>query len=78
MGTVPVSQVREDVVIAYKKEVEWQADQKLLPYKNMCARRKVCALYKFFLDYINRIEPKNVKMNIVFCLSTGGCRYCAY
>nr|XP_043633966.1 U-box domain-containing protein 35-like [Erigeron canadensis]XP_043633967.1 U-box domain-containing protein 35-like [Erigeron canadensis] len=41
MGTVPVSQVREDVVIAYKKEVEWQTYEKLTPFKNMCARRKV-------------------------------------
>lgn len=41
MGTVPVTQVREDVVMAYKKEVEWQAYEKLLPFKNICARRKV-------------------------------------
>ncbi|KAI3519597.1 hypothetical protein L1887_08810 [Cichorium endivia] len=41
MGVVPASHVREDVVIAHKKEIEWQAYEKLLPFKNMCARRKV-------------------------------------
>ncbi|XP_024985657.1 U-box domain-containing protein 35-like [Cynara cardunculus var. scolymus] len=41
MGAVPLSQVREDVVMAHKKDVEWQAYEKLLPFKNMCAKRKV-------------------------------------
>ncbi|KAL9995696.1 putative protein kinase RLK-Pelle-RLCK-IXb family [Helianthus debilis subsp. tardiflorus] len=41
MGLVPVSQVREDLVIAYRKEVECEAYEKLLPFKNMCATRKV-------------------------------------
>ncbi|KAK1421382.1 hypothetical protein QVD17_23678 [Tagetes erecta] len=41
VGSVPVSQVREDVAIAYKKEVELQTYEQLLPFKNMCARRKV-------------------------------------
>ncbi|KAL4575986.1 hypothetical protein LXL04_012074 [Taraxacum kok-saghyz] len=41
MGVVPASQVRDDVVIAYKKEVEWQAYEKLLPFKKICAMKKV-------------------------------------
>ncbi|KAJ0856051.1 putative protein kinase RLK-Pelle-RLCK-IXb family [Helianthus annuus] len=41
MGSVVISQVREDVVNAYKKEVEWQTYEKLLPFKHMCDRRKV-------------------------------------
>lgn len=41
MGPVPLSQVREDVVMAHKKDVEWQVYEKLLPFKNMCAKRKV-------------------------------------
>ncbi|XP_071705806.1 U-box domain-containing protein 35-like [Rutidosis leptorrhynchoides] len=41
MGTVPISQVREDIVIAYKKEIEWQTCEKLLPFNNMCSKRKV-------------------------------------
>ncbi|KAG4190636.1 hypothetical protein ERO13_A07G042900v2 [Gossypium hirsutum] len=41
MGNLlPISQVREDVAAAYKKELEWQANEMLLPYK-MCAQRKV-------------------------------------
>uniref|UniRef100_A0A0D9WLL9 RING-type E3 ubiquitin transferase n=1 Tax=Leersia perrieri TaxID=77586 RepID=A0A0D9WLL9_9ORYZ len=38
---IPITQVREDVATAYKKEVEWQANNMLLPYKKMCAHRKV-------------------------------------
>ncbi|KAI3808902.1 hypothetical protein L1987_24865 [Smallanthus sonchifolius] len=41
VGFVPISQAGEDVLIAYRKEVEWQTYEKLLPFKNMCARRKV-------------------------------------
>ncbi|XP_076895404.1 U-box domain-containing protein 35-like [Bidens hawaiensis] len=41
IGPQLISQVREDVVTAYKKEIEWQTYQKLIPYKNMCDRRKV-------------------------------------
>ncbi|KAL1559301.1 non-specific serine/threonine protein kinase [Salvia divinorum] len=33
--------IRDDVAAAYKKEVEWQAAEKLLPYKRMCSQRKV-------------------------------------
>ncbi|XP_021686952.2 U-box domain-containing protein 35 isoform X2 [Hevea brasiliensis] len=40
-NSIPISQVREDVAAAYKKEKEWQANQMLLPYKNMCTQRKV-------------------------------------
>ncbi|KAF0903269.1 hypothetical protein E2562_026556 [Oryza meyeriana var. granulata] len=38
---IPITQVREDVATAYRKEVEWQANNMLLPYKKMCAQRKV-------------------------------------
>ncbi|KAM1020524.1 hypothetical protein ACFX2I_041759 [Malus domestica] len=42
MGSrIPISQVREDVVAAYRKEMEWQASEKLVPYKKMCASRKM-------------------------------------
>ncbi|XP_047941146.1 U-box domain-containing protein 35 isoform X2 [Salvia hispanica] len=33
--------IRDDVAAAYRKEVEWQAAEKLLPYKRMCSQRKV-------------------------------------
>ncbi|KAL6005088.1 hypothetical protein ACLOJK_005649 [Asimina triloba] len=38
---LPVSQVREDVVTAYEKEIEWQTTAMLLPYKQMCSRKQV-------------------------------------
>ncbi|KAJ1376959.1 Zinc finger, RING/FYVE/PHD-type [Sesbania bispinosa] len=42
MGNViPLSQVRNDVATAYKKEVECQTNQMLLPLKKMCEQRKV-------------------------------------
>ncbi|KAL6861543.1 hypothetical protein ACP4OV_017243 [Aristida adscensionis] len=38
---IPISQVREDVASAYRKEAEWQATNMLFPFKKMCAQRKV-------------------------------------
>ncbi|XP_022738516.1 LOW QUALITY PROTEIN: U-box domain-containing protein 35-like [Durio zibethinus] len=38
---LPISQVRDDVAAAYKKEVAWQTNKMLLPYKKMCAQKKV-------------------------------------
>ena len=40
-NSLPISQVRDDVAAAYKKEVEWQTNEMLIPYKKMCAQRKV-------------------------------------
>ncbi|OMO94849.1 hypothetical protein CCACVL1_05766 [Corchorus capsularis] len=40
-NSLPISQVRDDVADAYKKEVEWRTNEMLLPYKKMCAQRKV-------------------------------------
>ncbi|KAJ4952537.1 hypothetical protein NE237_029369 [Protea cynaroides] len=41
LGTLPISQAREDVAAKYKKEVERQTSELLLPYKQMCAKRKI-------------------------------------
>lgn len=38
---IPIAQVREDVADAFRKEVELQESEKLLPYKTMCSRRQV-------------------------------------
>ncbi|CAN6166519.1 unnamed protein product [Urochloa humidicola] len=38
---IPISQVREDVASAYRKEAEWQVSNMLLPFKKMCAQKKV-------------------------------------
>ncbi|KAJ4965373.1 hypothetical protein NE237_017222 [Protea cynaroides] len=41
LGTYPVSQVHEDVVATYKKEVERQTTALLFPSKQMCIEKKV-------------------------------------
>ncbi|KAK1409220.1 hypothetical protein QVD17_35745 [Tagetes erecta] len=66
MGSVLVSQVREDVVTAYRKEVEWQTYKKLLPFKNMCDRRKVDAeiIQIESDDVVDTIKQEIVKNNI--------------
>ncbi|GER46549.1 kinase family protein [Striga asiatica] len=38
---IPISQVRDDIAAAFKKEMETQITEKLLPYKKMCSQRKV-------------------------------------
>ncbi|KAJ4706605.1 U-box domain-containing 35-like protein [Melia azedarach] len=38
---IPIEQVRDEVADAYKKEIKWQTDRLLLPYKKTCAQRKV-------------------------------------
>ncbi|XP_010275384.1 PREDICTED: U-box domain-containing protein 35-like [Nelumbo nucifera] len=40
-NSIPISQVRDDVAAAYRKEVEWNANNMLLPFKKMCSQRKV-------------------------------------
>ncbi|KAL5745973.1 hypothetical protein ACOSP7_027119 [Xanthoceras sorbifolium] len=40
-NSIPISQVRDDVAAAYKKEMEWQTSKLLLPYRKMCSQRKV-------------------------------------
>ncbi|XP_075649054.1 U-box domain-containing protein 35-like isoform X1 [Castanea sativa] len=40
-NSIPLSQVREDVAAAYIKEINWQTSQMLLPYKKLCAQKKV-------------------------------------
>ncbi|XP_058084702.1 U-box domain-containing protein 35-like isoform X2 [Magnolia sinica] len=38
---LPISQVRDEVASAYKKEVEWRTTAMLLPYKQMCSQKQV-------------------------------------
>ncbi|XP_042399136.1 U-box domain-containing protein 35-like [Zingiber officinale] len=38
---LPIEQVRDDVVAAYRKEEEWRAQDMLRPYKKMCTERKI-------------------------------------
>lgn len=47
---IPISQVRDDVAAAFRKDVEWQATEKLLPYRKMCTQRKVHVVRLFLED----------------------------
>lgn len=38
---LPLSQVRNDVATAFIREVEWQTNQMILPFKSLCEQRKV-------------------------------------
>ncbi|CAH8280456.1 unnamed protein product [Arabidopsis lyrata] len=40
-NTISVSELRDDVVSAYKQEVDWSTNEMLRPYKKMFERRKV-------------------------------------
>ncbi|KAF5207396.1 U-box domain-containing protein 35-like, partial [Thalictrum thalictroides] len=41
LGNYLISQVRDDVAVAYKKEMEWKTLKMLLPYKQMFTAKKV-------------------------------------
>ncbi|CAI0449642.1 unnamed protein product [Linum tenue] len=40
-NSIPISQVRDSVAKAYRKEMEWKASQLIVPYKDLCTQRKV-------------------------------------
>ncbi|KAK6155912.1 hypothetical protein DH2020_010160 [Rehmannia glutinosa] len=79
MGTgIPISQVRDNVAAAFRKEVEWQTTEKLLRYKLFCIRREVQAeiVQIESNDVENAIAKEIAKRNIdklvVGASSTGG------
>ncbi|KAK9092609.1 hypothetical protein Syun_027520 [Stephania yunnanensis] len=37
---IPISPVRDDVEVAYKKGMEWKASKMLLPYKQLCSEKR--------------------------------------
>ncbi|KAH7853949.1 hypothetical protein Vadar_008418 [Vaccinium darrowii] len=43
VGSFPLSDVRREVVEAYRKEIYWRTGISLLPYKKMCAQKRVQA-----------------------------------
>ncbi|CAH8384713.1 unnamed protein product [Eruca vesicaria subsp. sativa] len=56
-NTIPISEVRDDVVAAYRQEILWQAEEVLKPYKKMFERRKVAV-------EVHVIESDNVEAAI--------------
>ncbi|KAG8381561.1 hypothetical protein BUALT_Bualt06G0134400 [Buddleja alternifolia] len=63
---IPIAQVRDDVAAAYKKEMEMQTSEKILPYKMLCIRRKVQAEVVLVEsdDTVNAIAEEIGKFNI--------------
>lgn len=51
-NSIPISEVREDIANAYRKEVEWQASEMLRPYKDYCSFKKVSTFTIYFLVQI--------------------------
>lgn len=43
-NAIPISEVRDDVVTAYKQEILWQSEEMLNPFKKLFERRKVLSL----------------------------------
>ncbi|KAL0298342.1 UNVERIFIED_CONTAM: U-box domain-containing protein 52 [Sesamum radiatum] len=79
MGTgMPISQVRNDVAAAFRKEVEWQTSERILPYKMLCIRKKVQAEIVQIEsdDIVNAIAKEiakcNIKKLVIGASSTGG------
>ncbi|KAK4363489.1 hypothetical protein RND71_018730 [Anisodus tanguticus] len=68
MGSfIPISQVRDDVVAAFRKDVEWQTSENLLPYKMLCTKRKVQVevLQLESDDIVKAIAQEVTKLNII-------------
>lgn len=42
-NSIPITQVREDVAAAYKKDVEWQTTERMLPFRKIITQKKVSA-----------------------------------
>ncbi|KAK9120851.1 hypothetical protein Syun_018468 [Stephania yunnanensis] len=74
---IPISQVRDDVAAAYKKEMEWKASKMLLPYKQLCSEKKVEAeIVQIEADDVpvaisNEVSKSQISM-LVIGASSGG------
>lgn len=51
-NAIPISEVRDDVVTAYRQEILWQSEEMLKPFTKMFERRKVLSLlYAYLMSY---------------------------
>ena len=48
-NAISVTELRDDLVSAYKQELDWNTKEILQPYKKMFDRRKVFVLFCFVL-----------------------------
>lgn len=51
-NAIPISEVRDDVVNAYRQEILWQAEEMLKPFTKMFERKKVLS-YGIYACQIN-------------------------
>ena len=58
-NAISVTELRDDLVSAYKQELDWNTKEILQPYKKMFDRRKVFVLFCFVLFSHN---PKTKKI----------------
>lgn len=58
-NAISITELRDDVVAAYKQEVDWNTNEMLRPYKKMFERRKVL--------FVSRIL--NLKLSLCFLFS---------
>ncbi|WCJ36438.1 U-box domain-containing protein kinase family protein [Euphorbia peplus] len=65
-NSIPIAQVRDDIAAAYRKEMEWQTRQMLLPFNIICTRRKVQVDITMIEsdDVVNGIKEEVIKSNI--------------
>lgn len=63
---IPISQLRDDIVSAYRRDIEWQTNAMILPYKEICKRRQVDAeiMIKEADDVAEGIAEEIGKLNI--------------
>lgn len=43
-NAIPISEVRDDVVTAYRQEILWQSEEMLKPFTKLFVRKKVFPL----------------------------------
>lgn len=77
VGSFRLSEMRDDLVNAYRYEIECQTEKKLLPYKRMCTRKKVQAeivqiVSDDVIDAISREIDKSTVNKLVIGASSRG------
>ncbi|KAH7855921.1 hypothetical protein Vadar_030576 [Vaccinium darrowii] len=66
VGSFPLSDVRKEVVQAYKREIRWRTEISLLPYKKMCAQKRIHAeiVQHESDDVVDAISKEVVKSSV--------------
>jgi len=83
VGSFPLSDVRKEVVQAYKREILWRTEISLLPYQKMCAQKRIHAeivqlVSDDVIDAISKeVDKSTVDKLVIGASSHGGmCSGC--